>query len=383
MTSELVGRVPVVFVLDNMRYGGTELNAVRTAALLDRSRFDLRVVCLSGDGPLTERYRALGVPIETLPMKSLYGTSMFVCGYRFVRYLRANKVQVVHAHDMYSNIFVAAWTRLAGTKVVIASRRWWHSLPNTKLRYGNIAAFRTVDAVLANSPQVARSVVETEGISPLRINVVPNFVDDAAFAPLSAAERAATREGWGVGADTLAIGCVARLVPVKNHETLIRAFAEVRLRVPGSHLVLVGDGECRSSLEGLAAQIGVAPAVTFVGEVRDGQNQHRAFDVSVLCSLSEGFPNSLVEAMAAGIPIVATSVGGTVDAVTDGLNGFLVPPQQPTALASALGTLLDDAVLRRTMGQAGHARAMERYRAAAVIAQLEGMYERLLAERAS
>lgn len=383
MTSELVGRVPVVFVLDNMRLGGTELNAVRTAALLDRSRFDLRLVCLSEEGPLTERYRAMGIPIETLPMKSLYGTSMLVSGYRFVRYLREHRVQIVHAHDMYSNVFVTPWTRVARTKVVITSRRWWHSLPNAKLRYGNIAAFRMADAVLANSPQVARSVAESDGISPGRIHVISNFVDDSAFDVLADSARREIRRAWGVADGAVVVGCVARLVPVKNHETLMRAFASALASFPAAHLVLVGDGECRPILQNMVAELGVAGSVTFAGELRGGQNHHRAFDISVLCSLSEGFPNTLVEAMAAAVPIVATSVGGNVDAVTNGLNGLLVPSQEPAGLSAALLSLLGDETMRRTMGGAGRARALERYRASAAIASLEGMYERLLTRRAS
>ena len=382
MPSSPVGRVPVVFVIDNMRFGGTELNAVRTAALLDRERYDLRVVCLSGDGPLSERYRAMGIPIETLPMKSLYGTSMLVSGYRFVRYLRRERVQIVHAHDMYTNVFVMPWARLARTRVVIASRRWWHSLPNSKLRYANIAAFRAADAVLANSPQVARSVEEADGVRPERIHVISNFVDDDAFAPLPAAERHAQLAAWGIPEGAIVVGCVARLVSVKDHATLLRAFGAVKVRVPHAHLLLIGDGDTRSALESEAQALGIASSVTFAGELRSGQNHHRLFDLSVLCSLSEGFPNSLVEAMAAGVPIVATRVGGNVDAVVDGENGLLVEVGDAEGMSRAIGGLLEDGALRHAMGAAGRARAHERYRAAAAIASLDSMYQRLLSGNA-
>ena len=120
--------------------------------------------------------------------------------------------------------------------------------------------------------------------------------------------------------------------------------------------------------------------MSFVGELRDGVNHHRVFDVSVLCSLSEGFPNTLVEAMAAGVPIVATGVGGNLDAVTDGENGLLVTPQSPVEVAGALRTMMDNAGLRETMGAAGRKRAKERYQASTAVGTLEAMYERLLAE---
>ncbi len=378
MTSRLVKRVPVVFALDNMRVGGTELNAVRTAELLDRRRFDLRVVCLSGEGPLTERYRSLDVPVMTLPLSSLYGTSMLSSGFRFSRYIREERVQIVHAHDMYSNIFVTPWARLASAPVVIASRRWWHSLPNRKLQLGNRAAFRLANAVLANSPAVARSVEETDGVPSSRVWIVSNFVDETAYLPLPEGERSATRAKWGVPFDALVIGCVARLVPVKDHANLLRAFAQLIGTFPDLRLALIGDGESRGELRALAAELGVAESTIFVGELRGGGNHHHMFDISVLCSLSEGFPNSLVEAMAAGVPIVATRVGGNIDAVIEGQNGLLVPAQRPVELAHALRSLIADPSLRAAMGAAGRERATRRYGAHDAVRSLETMYERLL-----
>lgn len=378
MTSPLVDRVPVVFVLDTMRVGGTELNAVRTAERLDRKRFDLRIVCLDDQGPLAERYRSMGIPVVTMPLQSLYGRSMFSSGRRFAKYLRDERVQIVHAHDMYTNIFATPWALLARTPVIITSRRWWHSLPNRKLQLGNRAAFRMSDAVLANSPQVAQSVADREGVPADRIWHVTNFVDDGAFAPLTDEQRASTRVRWAIPDGALVAGCVARLVPVKDHETLLNAFALARRSCPSAHLVLIGDGESRAALEALAASLDVSAAVSFVGELRDGANHHRMFDVSVLCSLSEGFPNSLVEAMAAGVPIVATAVGGILDAVTDGENGLLVPTQRPAELGAALGKLLGDAGLRDAMGTAGRRRAEERYQATTAVKSLETMYDRLL-----
>ncbi|NUR33082.1 MAG: glycosyltransferase [Gemmatimonadaceae bacterium] len=375
-------RVTVAFVIDNMRLGGTELNAVRTAERLDRSRFDLRMFCLNANGPLADRYRALGVPVTELPIRSLYGPSMVSTGLRFVRELRRQGVQVVHAHDMYSNIFASLWGRVARVPVVITSRRWWHTCPNRKLRAGNRVAFRLSDAVLANSAAVARSVHEEAGIAPADVWTVSNFADDSAFEPLAPAERALLRRGWRVPQDALVVGCVARLDPLKDHATLLRAIASLRTTGRRVHLVLIGDGELRRPLEQLAADLDIGDAVTFVGEVRDGRNHHRGFDVSALCSLSEGFPNTLVEAMAGGRPVVATAVGGSVDAVVDGETGLLVPPSAADDLAAALARLLDDPEARSRMGRAGYERARRLYGAQQTVAGLEGMYDALLARSA-
>jgi glycosyltransferase involved in cell wall biosynthesis len=374
-------RVPVAFVIDNMGLGGTELNAVRTAERLDRARFDLHVICIGADGPLSERYRAMGVPVVRIELRSMYGPTMLSAGLRFVRYLRDEHIQIVHAHDMYSNVFATVWARVARTPVVIASRRWWHSLPNRKLRLGNAAAFRMAGAVLANSPQVARSVLETTHLPPGRVWTVTNFADDEAFVPATAEARLGQRRAWEIPDDALVVGCVARLVAVKDHATLVEAFATVRAECPALHLVLVGDGECRRGLEAQVERLGLTGAVTFTGELRVGGNHHRSFDISALTSLSEGFPNSLVEAMAAGVPVVATAVGGNVDAVAEGETGFLVPARNPGELALALRRLAESPALRETFGNAARERARTMYRAAPAMLALQSMYDTLL-ERA-
>jgi glycosyltransferase involved in cell wall biosynthesis len=371
----------VAFVIDNMGLGGTELNAVRTAERMDRTRYDLRVICIGADGPLSARYRAMGIPIVNLPLRSLYGPTMLSVGLSFARWLRREHVQIVHAHDMYSNVFATLWGRLAGVPVVIASRRWWHSLPNRKLRMGNVAAFRMARAVLANSPQVARSVRDADKVPAERVWTVTNFADDEAFAQVASEARTKQRAAWGVPEGSVVVGCVARLVPVKDHATLVRAFGEVHERRPDTHLVLIGDGECRSMLEAQVQAAGLAGAVTFTGELRDGGNRHRMFDVSTLSSLSEGFPNTLVEAMAAGVPVVATAVGGSMDAVIQDETGFLVPPSSPHELAQALLRLVESPPLRRMLGDGGRERAMDVYRAEPALLALQSMYDVLL-ERA-
>ena len=377
MTGSDTTRTRVVFVIDNMNVGGTELNAVRTAERLDRNRFDLRVVTFSPDGPILERYRALGVPILFMPLTSLYGPSMVDCGRRFVRYLWDEDVRVVHSHDMYSNVFAVPWARLARIHAVIASRRWWHSLPNRKLRIGNTAAFHLAHAVLANSPEVARSVRDREGIAARRVWTITNFVDDESFAPLTECDRAAWRKAWRVPDGALVIGVVARLVPVKDHATLLRAFADARRDYQNAHLVLIGDGSSRTELECFAIDLGIGDAVSFVGELPQGQNYHRAFDISALSSLSEGFPNTIIEAMAAGTPVVATAVGGSMDAITSGINGLLVPPASPADFANALRTLLHSPVKRAMMGAAARDRARSNYSAAPAVNALQTMYDTL------
>jgi glycosyltransferase involved in cell wall biosynthesis len=176
----------------------------------------------------------------------------------------------------------------------------------------------------------------------------------------------------------LVIGCVAGLRPVKDHETLIRAMAQLRPRWPGVRLVLIGDGDARPSLERLVAELRLGDVVRFAGSMPNEPNLHFLFDISVLSSVSEAFPNTIVEAMAAGKPVVATRVGGVANAVIDGETGILVAPQAPGELASAIEQLLSHPESRRRMGEVARRRARSCYHVETVLPTLEALYDRLL-----
>ena len=190
--------IRVAFAIDSMEAGGTELNAVRLAERLNRDRFDIRVVCMRTEGPLAARYEALGVPVESFPMRSLYGPSAVRQGVRLARYLRTQRIAIVHAHDIYSNVFAVPWARLAGART-IASRRWWEGFQATPWRLASRLSYRAAHAVLANSTAIGRLLVDAEGVPPARVVVVPNFLDEAAFERPDEATAASARSGTPVG----------------------------------------------------------------------------------------------------------------------------------------------------------------------------------------
>lgn len=368
--------VRIAYCIDTMQIGGSELNALRTSERLDRSQFQIAVVSLQPDGPLAARYRAAGIPVHAFPLISLYAADSLRQGWRLAQWLRRERIEILHCHDLYANLFGAPWGRVAGLRAVITSRRWIHPLKNRRLELANRFVHRLGHWVLVNSPAVADASVATDGVSRDRILHVPNFVDADAFADLPERTSTRIRSELGIPANAQLIGCIARLAPVKDHATLLRAFRMISARWPRLHLVLVGDGELRSTLEALARELGIRSRVHFAG-VRDNEpNLHRLFDISVLASTSEGFPNSLVEAMAAGRPVIATNVGGNADAVRAD-TGFLVPPGNPERFGSALERLLADDPLRYRMGAAARDIARAEYHAESVIPRLEHLYRRL------
>ena len=368
-----VAPVRIAYCIDTMRIGGTELNALRTAEQIDRSRFQISVISLQPDGPLADRYRSAGIPVHAYRLRSLYALDSIRQGLRLARWLRRERIEILHCHDLYANLFAAPWGRVARVRAVITSRRWLHPLQNRQLEIANQIVFRLGHWVLANSSAVAESLTATDRMSPDRVLVISNFVDEGAFTPLSLSAKAQIRRELGIPPDALVVGCIARLAPVKDHATLLRAVQLLCSRLPRLHLMLVGDGESRAELEALAVQAGIADRVHFAGFRPNEPNLHHVFDVSALASLSEGFPNSLVEAMAAGRPVVATSVGGNVDAVRPA-TGFLVPVRAPQELAAAIERLFADDDLRLRMGAAAREVAQREYHAGSVIPQLEQLY---------
>lgn len=369
--------IRVAYCLDSFAIGGTELNAVRTAEALDRDRFELCVLHLQAHGPLRSRYERLGVRMMHFPIPNLYSPRTVVQGVRLARLLRRLKVDIVHSHDIYTNIFVTPWARLLSGCSIIASRRWWYEAPRPELVMANRWSYLLAHRVLANSRGVAGLLAREERVPQEKIVEIPNFLATKAFDIEDEAVRVAQRRAWGLPDGAFAIGIVARLSPVKNHVLLFRAMAQLASRF---HLIVIGDGPSRAELEEHARQMRIESRVHFAGEVISPLNLHQFFDVSVLCSLSEGFPNSVIEAMAAAKPVVATPVGGVTDVVAHGVTGILVPFDDPTPLADALRTLEADASLRTRLGEAGREEVRMKFRQEVVIERLSALYE-LLARR--
>jgi glycosyltransferase involved in cell wall biosynthesis len=368
----------VAYCLDSFAIGGTELNAVRSAEALDPHRVELCVLHLQTHGPLRSRYERLGVPMMHLPIPNLYSPRTAAQGVRLAGVLRRWEVDVVHAHDIYTNAFAVPWSRALTPCAVVASRRWWHDVPRPDLATVNRWCTMLAHRVLANSSGVAELIAREEGVPRAKIVEIPNFLSESAFETLGEPRRSAQRRAWGIPDGAFVVGIVARLSPVKNHSLLLKAMVQLDSRF---HLVAIGDGPCRPEMEALARRLGLESRVHFVGEVVSPDNLHQFFDVSTLVSLNEGFPNSLIEAMAVATPVVVSPVGGVTDAVVDGQTGMVVAIDDAAPLVGALRALEADPRLRSRLGRAGREAARSKFRQEVVIERLTALYETLAARR--
>lgn len=293
-------------------------------------------------------------------------------------YLRRERVDVLHAHQFGSNAWAALLGPLAGTPVVIAHEHTWsfEGQPLRKLLDRHLIA-RRVDAFLTVSEEDRRRMIEIEKIDPAKLIMVPNGIP----APPSP-RRTDIRAELGIAEQAPVVGTVCTLRPQKALHVLIEAVAMLVRRFPDLRLVIAGTGAERQRLLGLVEALGLERTVMMLGYRPDVPDVLRAFDVAASSSDFEGTPLSMLEYMEAGLPIVATDVGGVPDVIEDGVHGTLVERRDPAALAAAIEALLADRSRAAEMGRRGQQRRREEFSIEATVRRVEALYERLVADQA-
>jgi glycosyltransferase involved in cell wall biosynthesis len=369
------------YFIDSLQVGGSETQAVQTAIRMAARGHRLVFACLQKTGPLLRQLEERGIPVlEFPPGKSLFSLTAAWQIWRLSRYLRRERFDVVHAHDLYSDLMGIPAARLAGIPRVIAAQRdlgewWWYTPRNRRiLRFLQRHACR----VIANSGAIRDRMVH-EGFPEAQIVVLRNGVDTERFGEARCGP-APLWPGW-TGAEFLAIAVSNMHEESKGQQFLIEAVAALRERFPALHLALAGDGPRRTHLERLAERSGIGDRVHFLGRRADIPELLACSDAGVLPSLTEGLPNSVLEYLAAGLPVVATRVGGVPEVIEDGQEGFLVPPGNPGALAAALSRLLQDPGLAQRMGDAGQRRAQAEFSFERLVERLEGLYSQGFLQR--
>jgi glycosyltransferase involved in cell wall biosynthesis len=329
------------------------------------------------------------IPVRLLPATERAGTLPHVFAWRtltkataVVRLLRQGRYDLVDAWLYPSYAQVALTRPLTGVPIVIAGRR---SLSDYKAAFGwfdrtlDRLARDRADAIVANSAAVIDDVVAREGVARDRLRLIRNGVELPA--PLPAAERAALRAAWGVAPDELLVGTVANLKPAKGVARIVDAAAAVAAALPEARYRVIGEGYQRPELEARIASHGLTDRFVLLGSLPDARAVLGAFDLVVHASEAEGLPNAVLEAAAAGRPILATAAGGTGEIVTDGETGLLVPVGDGDALAAGLVRLARDPDLRARLGAAARERAAREFGMDRFVAQTVALYEELAVAR--
>lgn len=368
-------RIRVFNILTNFHIGGTERQVTNLALGLDLSRFDLHLACLRNSGELLDELHSLAVPRPEFRIGSLYSIRTVAQAFRLIRYLRRNRIQMLHSYGIYPNLFSLPVAKLAGVPVIVASIRDRGDILKPWQRRLQKAICRLADCVLVNASTIKDTLIE-QGYQPDNIVVIPNGVTPAK--PVVRRIGPTIREELGIAADSPIVLVFSRLNRMKGIEYFLEAVVEVSRRFPDIRFVIAGDGEHRGELEAYAAKLDVAQKVLFTGFRTDLPHLLAETDLSVLPSLSEGLSNSILEAMSAGVPVVATNVGGNPEIVEDGVTGLLVPTRDSAALAKAMIRMFDEPGLRLAFGAAGRRRIDTVFSMERSLESVEKLYERLM-----
>jgi glycosyltransferase involved in cell wall biosynthesis len=374
--------IRVLKLLPTLLCGGTENQFLALSRGLDSERFDVELACLRRLGPFVAAAEHLGRPLREYPIAAFRSRHAVVQQLRLARHIVRRRIEIVHAYNFYGNVFALPPARLAATPVVLASiRDCGPYLTPMQVRVQRQIC-RLATRVLVNAEAV-RAWLINQGYDPARIVMIPNGVELDRFDV--AADPCALRQELGLPRSAPLVTVVSRLHHLKGLEPFLEASAEVAKQFPEVYFLVVGDAGAddqgyASKLAALAARLGIGGRVIFTGFRGDVPALLAMTSVAVMPSLNEALSNSLLEAMAAGAATVATRVGGTPEAVTDGVTGLLVPPGDPAAMAAAIGRLLRDPAFAAQLGTAARLRVRERYSVARMVETTERLYETLLAE---
>lgn len=343
--------------------------AVELACALDRERFSPHVLVTRGDGPLRDLLENAGVSFTILNRRRVVDLSAWRCAYRTIK----THADLVHSHKFGSNAWGALLARRASVPLVAHE----HNFSDQPSRLRAFIDRRWIASKAARLMCVSESVAQTELESGVPAEIVETVLNGVRID--DAISRDQARSVLGLDTKSCVIGIVGRLRPEKAHEVLLEAVAELAHAGRDVRLCVVGDGPRRSELQLLAAKLGIDSRVKWAGEKANAAKLASAFDLAVTCSHWEGLPLASMEAMAVGVPLVASSVGG-LPTLLGGGAGLLVEPGNPSALARNIEKLVDDRELRLQVGLAGKKRIEESYSFEAMVQKVESIYDDVLAD---
>jgi glycosyltransferase involved in cell wall biosynthesis len=349
-------------MVNSLERGGTERQFVALAQALSSGSFELTTGCLARRGEFVNRLPQIK---EFSPGHSLFKGRSLLARVALARHLRRQQVAVAHAFDFYANLMLAPAAQLGTVPVVMGSHRQLGDLLTPRQFRAQNAVFRLCDRVVCNSRAAAESLRQA-GLASDKLVVIPNALPEQAFAAASPALPEETGR--------LRVGMIARMNDgAKNHPLFLRMAARLAPKFPAVEFVLIGDGPLRGSLEAMTSELGLTGRVLFLGDREDIPAVLTSLDVTVLPSRSESLSNVILESMAAGVPVVATDVGGNAELLVSGETGFLTTPDE-SALAHAVETLLTNDELRNSCGRRAQREASARYRLDVIRDRYEQLY---------
>jgi len=371
----------VLQLIDSFQQGGSERQAIQLTRLLRKSgRYNVLLASLNPDGPLRAEIENLDLgETPSYPLTSFYDRNAVTQLRRLVRHLREARINLLHTHDFYTNIFGMTAGFLAGVPVRIASRRDTTGMRSRSQERAQRVAYSLAHHIVSNSEAVRQKLAK-EGISKEKIAVIYNGLDleRVTFASFARKDTLET-----LGLDSEFTGPIVTIVAnmrhdVKDYPMFLRAARQVNETVSGAVFLLAGEGELMDSIKAVAFELGIASKTFCLGRCENVAQLLSVSDVCVLSSRAEGFSNSILEYMAAGRPVVATDVGGAREAVLEGETGYLVPSGDYGLMAERIISLLNEPSRAAEMGKSGRRLTEQKFSCEAQLKKTEALYEKLL-----
>ena len=368
----------ILFLSTSMGMGGADSQLLSAAQELGSRGHEVLIVSLTPLGPMGLKARNAGIPTESLEMRRGIPDPRGLV--RLIRLVREWRPDVLHSHMVHANLMARALRLVAPFPALVSTI---HNIyEGGRLR---MAAYRLTNGLVDHMTIISEAAADRfirERIVPKELlSVVPNGVDPELFQELPAGVREAHRRSLGLGQEFVWLA-VGRFEIAKDYPNMLRAFATVRERYPEAVLLLVGRGSLQGETEALARKLSLGAAVRFLGVRNDVPDLIGAADGYVMSSAWEGMPMVLLEAAAGGLPIVTTRVGGNHEVVLDEKSGFLAPPRDEQALASAMWRLMGlTETERHTMGERGREHIRAQYSLTRVVERWEELYREVLARK--
>ena len=385
-------RTKIVRIIARLNIGGPSLHVVNLNQGLSSDRFES--ILLTGNpnpGEGSMSYYAQSKMVQPLAIPEMVGEASlkprdFKALLRLYRILRKERPQIVHTHTAKAGFLGRLAAQMAGVPVIIHTYHghvlngYYGPAKSWLLKMMERGLARFTDRLVAVSELVKEDLIAYGVAPPEKISVIPLGFDLEPFFECESLKGEFRRE-LGLGTDDKLVGIIGRIFPIKNHRLFLESAAQIEQQESNVRFVIVGDGTLRSETERYAQDLSIHQQVIFTGWRRDLPRIYADLDLLVVSSDNEGTPVSAIEAMASGCPVVATEVGGLPDVVQNGKTGYLVPPKQPEALATAMLKLIRDPETATQMGRSAQQSVKGRFSVNRLVSDIEGLYEELLTSK--
>lgn len=355
-------------LIQGLDVGGLEYMVVALLNRLDRKEFLPSVCCFDTLGGLQEK---LSKDTKIVLLKRKPGVD-FRYPFKLASLLKKNSIDILHLHNSTAFFYGVLAGKIAGLNRIIYTEHARDVAPNIKVRIMDKILSHMTYRIVVVAEFLKRNLVQREWMDPANITVIYNGIDGDKFT--RDYDREEVFRELTISPQSKIIGIVARLDPIKNHQCLIRAMKTVLDNYQDAVLLVIGDGPLRHELEELVAAEKLGKNILFLGTRNDIPRLLSVLDIFVLCSLSEGLPLTILEAMAAGKPIVATDVGGIPEVIQEGIEGIIIPSDNENRLAEVIIDLLRDEKKRLDMGERARRKFMEKFTIETMVQRYEALY---------